>query len=507
MKYTLLAVLFNLSIWPALAQNKQWLRNIDSTGSRVYNLYSGNNPNQYFSLNWHQDFRGIVKNNLSYYRINRFDNDTLFGSVEVFNPEFGTGIFNLSMNVRTSRDALMHSRNFQTDTAVYYIVYFNDTLGKDSFNIQSPIKKGVGFCYLKQNDSLIIIHADDFIQGGNVYILFTDSQGRYLSHKRIPHENDNPSPVFNNIVMSPINMIADGKGGYVVVGERDSIGTNSKKHLFGLNAQGSKMWEYFEPMPGNSYLTGAKLMSDGTILTWGMQWERMYLGCFSNEGIPLWQKMYYPGSEIKGGLAIINDVQIIDGHFYIVGVSAENILGQNPYTCIGVFMKLTLQGEVVWAKGFGNYHDNNILQHMLFLPPNKFMLGGFCMDSTLNPVHGVGWYVSTDTAANEERPWCRLLPVSTLNYTALNHIKNPDCNNCLKVFPNPVTDGMLTIEIEPEFLDDAQLVMYTINGIPVHKQTQLQSSNTINTGQMAPGNYILWFKSNKGATTKKIMIR
>jgi hypothetical protein len=440
MKNTLLAVLVCWFVLPVLAQNKQWLRNIDSTMSRVYNLYYGQTPNIFYSLVGHRDFWGSTNNNMSYYRLNKFENDSLIQTRELFKLNKMVYHNNFFLNNKIDKHTIMSIEPINSDSMVHYIVYFNDTLAVDSFKIESPIRIGAVFCYMKKNDSLVIIHGDDFIVGGKVFILFTDSQGRYLSHRRIHEGNVIPGPVFSHwITMDPFNMIADAQGGYIVVGQRDSSGRDIKKHMFGLNALGEKTWEYFEPMAGHSYLLGAKLMPDGTILTWGTQWERMYIGSFTHTGVPIWQKMYYLGDNntIGGARGILSDVQIIDDHMYAVGTTGQNQIGVDPYANIAVLMKLTPQGEVVWAKGFGNYHDNNILQHMLFLPPNKFMLGGFCIDSTLTPIHGVSWYVSTDTAANEELPWCRL-PVNTLNYTSLNSLQNPECGNCIRVFPNPV---------------------------------------------------------------------
>jgi hypothetical protein len=505
MKKTLLAVLFCWFVLPALAQNKQWLRNIDGTVSRVCNLYYGETPDIFYSLVWHRDFIGPINNGLNYYRLNKFKNDSLIQTEELFKMNKMVHHNNRLLNNKIDKHTIMSIESLTGDTLDNYIVYFNDTLQIDSHYIHSPIPITRISSYLKQKDSLIIIHGDDIYYGGNVYVLFTDSQGTYLSHKRIPHENNIPSPVFNEIYMWPRNMIADGKGGYIVVGTRDSIGRNIKKHMFGLSPQGDKTWEYFEPMDGNSLLADAKLLPDGTILTWGMQWERMYIGRFTNTGVPIWQKMYHPGdiSDIAYP-AYITDIQIIDGYMYAGGASSPNSRGTNQY---GLLMKLTMEGDVLWMKGFGNYYYNNILEHMLFVGPNKFMLGGFCVDSTLSPVHGVSWYVSTDTAANEELPWCKLLPFHTLDYTSLHSVPNPECSTCVRVYPNPATNGILQIEIEPEYLDDAHIILYTMTGIPVHKQAILNNQEVIQIGHLAAGNYLLWFKSNRGSATKKVIIR
>ena len=506
MKYTALLLFISFNCLFALGQNKQYLIKLDTggIGSRVHNMFNSPDTSNFYPLTIQSDVNGIVNNGHYYYRLNKFNyTNGLQHTVELF--KIGKPVAHI-VNLNQNGQSLIVGIKIDTpDSFEPYIVYFDNELKVDSFKLNSKIKFGSPYTYLKYGDSLITIHGDDFTDGGNIYALITDTQGNYLSHKRIPYENGVSPP--NIIEVSPRKILSDGKGGFIVVGSRDSAGTNFRKHLFGLDSAGNKTWEYLEPKIGNSIIANARLLPDGSLLAWGAHWPFMYMGNFSIKGELLWQKLYYPGTLIRDDLASISNVILVDGFFYAVGSGYDYVIDQTQKTDVAVLMKLTLQGEVIWAKRFANYYYNNILEHIALTGKDKFVLGGFCIDSTLTPIHGVAWYVHTDTAANELLPWCKLMPVET----RLWHVGQQQLEQTpvveLQIFPNPVLDGSITVNVLAQLpIKNAQLTLYNQQGMPVYQNKQAGLSNTIHTQAFAAGYYYIEYKAGNTSVTKKVLI-
>ncbi len=103
-----------------------------------------------------------------------------------------------------------------------YIFYFNQELGLDSFLLKLPNRENVVNNYIITNDSIVSIYKNNVIENSQLYILFSDTLGNYLSHKKINLGDT------NIIYVNTSRIIKDGKGGYIIAASRDSLGWGKK---------------------------------------------------------------------------------------------------------------------------------------------------------------------------------------------------------------------------------------------------------------------------------------
>ena len=299
-------------------------------------------------------------------------------------------------------------------------------------------------------------------------------------------------------------MIDDGQGGFIVAGTRDS--SEAKQHVFGMDVSGKITWQYIETRIGGSFIKGMQLLPDKTILAYGAYGDLMYLAKFSQQGQLLNENFYYPGGftdRTSGSCNIIN-VKIIDGYIYAVGGSHNMFKALNTYTDLGTLLKTDLDGKPIWAKQFGNYYGYNILDQIYQTSNSRLLLAGLGVDSTQIPLHGVSWYVSTDTAANENLPWCQLVNVERYYpFTGINEVSS--LGSMIQVYPNP-TNGELTIK-NPLQLAINQIQFYDGNGTLCHTQLfdEPNAQFNIDVTCLKQGLYYLKINTPKGVIVKKIV--
>ena len=500
MKQTFLTCLLLLFAFKCInAQNTQVFHSGDSTSNRVQKLVSNGESNSLYSLSWHLAQDTSNTNDKFYYKLNKIDTSgRLIDNKELFKNGYRTA----SVGTNYFEDNHMIFIQYLDSSQQHHIVYCNDSLQYDSFKVERSLNIAYVHNYVKRNDSLFIIIRDELNSYGKLYLLITDSIGRYLTHKRINYE----VMVFgkNGISLIPLCMIDDENGGFIIGGSRDS--TEDKLHLFGLDVSGNITWRYIENRIAGSYIKGIQLMPDKTILAYGAYGDFMYLAKFNQQGQLLSENFYYPGGfgDAPTGNCNIINVKIIDGYMYAVGSTHGKLNSLNTTTDLGTLLKLTMDGEPLWAKVFGNYYYFNILDQIYQTADNRLLLAGFGIDSTQQPLRGVSWYVSTDTAANQTLPWCQLIkaeryyPFSGVNDVQIN-------NSAIHVYPNP-TDGNLTIENRLQAkLQSVQF--YNTNGILCH--TEEINSNTsqieIKATHLPQGLYYIKINTPQGQVVKKIV--
>ncbi len=482
------------------AQNSQVFYNTDSTTNRTVKLMGSGEDSTLYSLSWHLAADSNNNNDKFYYKLNKIDTGgKLINTKVLFKNGFRTAT--AFTNQIEDRHAIFIQ--YLDSSQQHHIGYFGDSLKFDSFTIQRNINMAYVHCYVMQRDSLFIIIRDDLNGYGKLYLLVTDTNGRYLTHKRINYEVMMYGK--NGISLIPLCMVDDGNGGFIVGGSRDS--TERKQHLFGLDVNGNITWRYIENRIAGSYIIGIQIMPDKTILAYGAYGDFMYLAKFNQQGQLLSENFYYPGGFSDGptGSCNIINIKIIDGFMYAVGSTHGKLNSLNTTTDLGTLLKLTMDGEPLWAKVFGNYYYKNILDQIYQTADNRLLLAGFCVDSTQQPIRGVSWYVSTDTSANETLPWCQLIKVETYYpFSGLNDVKQ-NISSTITLFPNP-TDGNLTIQNRLQTWITS-VAMYNQSGVLCYSQEINSNSSqiTLNVTELKPGIYFARISTPNGEIVKKII--
>ncbi|MFZ4796751.1 MAG: T9SS type A sorting domain-containing protein [Bacteroidia bacterium] len=349
-----------------------------------------------------------------------------------------------------------------------YIFYFNQELVLDSFLLKLPNRENVVNNYLITNDSIVSIYKNNVVENSQLYILFSDTIGNYLSHKKISFGDT------NIIYVNTSRIIKDGKGGYIIAATRDSLGWGKKKYLFGMDALGNKTWEYIEPTPyGRSEINEIILQNDETIICCGYRGEYAYLGKFSIYGKKIWEKLYYLGNEEidNGRPSAFADMLIKDNFLYLSGYGYDKIFSKREFTDASSLVKMDLSGKPIWLKRYTNYYYYNIINPLITLN-DRFILGGFCIDSTLNPPLGVPWFISCDTNYNFIAPWCSTSEIKTYSYD------NPSGNKeliiqAINFYPNPAFDKLYVSNAN----DIKEIYIYDLLGKLV-KQMNMVNSKT-----------------------------
>lgn len=481
------------------AQNTQVFHNADSTSNRVQKLFSFGESNSLYSLSWHLAQDTSNSNDKFYYKLNKIDTSGRLIDNKVL---FKNGYRTASVGTNNPQDKHSIFIQYLDSAQQHHIGYYNDVLKFDSSRVESNVGIAYVDCYARRNDSLFIVFCEDLDAYGKRYLLVTDSLGRYLTHKRINYEVMVHGK--NGISLIPLCMIDDENGGFIIGGSRDS--TEDKLHLFGLDVSGNITWRYIENRIAGSYIKGIQLMPDKTILAYGAYGDFMYLAKFNQQGQLLSENFYYPGGfgDAPTGNCNIINVKIIDGYIYAVGSTHGKLNSLNTTTDLGTLLKLTMDGEPLWAKVFGNYYYFNILDQIYQTADNRLLLAGFVVDSTQQPIRGVSWYVSTDTAANQTLPWCQLIkaeryyPFSGVNEAQID-------NSAIHIYPNP-TDGNLTIENRLQAkLQSVQF--YNTSGILCHSE-EINSNTTqiaIKATHLPQGLYYIKINTPNGQVVKKIV--
>lgn len=485
------------------AQNTQLFHNRDSTSSRVILLSTGSDNSSLYSLSWHLPIDSIQDNNRFYYKIKKIDTS---GNLLAANEIYKNGKLNASYQPSTPNqtDFVIVENSDTSENSVYYINYIKSNLKVDSFILPLIGKTPYLFTYCKHNDKLIIISSDSRTLGNKAYVTIADTLGNEIKTQRFLYEYFYNQT--NQISITPLCLISDGNGGFISGGWYDTASQETKINLFRIDSLGNKTWEYKETRIGGSFIKGMQLLPDKTILAYGAYGDLMYLAKFSQQGQLLNENFYYPGGftdRTSGSCNIIN-VKIIDGYIYAVGGSHNMFKALNTYTDLGTLLKTDLDGKPIWAKQFGNYYGYNILDQIYQTSNSRLLLAGLGVDSTQMPLHGVSWYVSTDTAANENLPWCQLVNVERYYpFTGINEVSS--LGSMIQVYPNP-TNGELTIK-NPLQLAINQIQFYDGNGTLCHTQLfdEPNAQFNIDVTYLKQGLYYLKINTPKGVIVKKIV--
>lgn len=498
-------ILFSILI-PALgihAQNTQVFHNTDSTSNRALLLSTGFNDSTLYSLSWHLPINSIQDDNRFYYKIKKIDTA---GRLVASNEIYKNGKLNASYQPGTPNqtDFVIVENNDTSQDCVYYINYIKPNLTIDSFVLPLIGSAPHLFTYCKHNDKLITISSDIRTSGNKAYVIIADTLGNKIKTQRLPYEYFYNQT--NQIEITPLCLISDGNGGYISGGWYDTASKETKINLFRIDSLGNKTWEYKETRVGSSFIRGMQLLPDKTILAYGASGDYMYLAKFNQQGQLLNENFYYPGGftdRTSGSCDIVN-VKIIDGYIYAVGGSHNKFNALNTYSDLGTLLKTDLDGNPIWAKQFGNYYFFNILDQIYQTSDSRLLLAGFGIDSTQLPLHGVSWYVSTDTAANQTLPWCQLVSVKRYNpFTGIHEINAAD--EVVNVFPNP-TSAVVTIH-NPKQLFITQIQFLDVSGNICQTETITTNNSQLNVdmAHLKQGLYYLKISTPKGIITKKIL--
>ncbi len=485
------------------AQNTQVFHNADSTTNRTVKLLNSGKESTLYSLSWHRGTDTTINDDNLYYKLNMIDaSGNLISNKDLYKN--GTIVRDYQSLLALDRSFVIVSINDTTENRQHHINYINNNLNTDSFVIMSLDSLDFMYTYCKQNDTLAILLSESRVLSNKAYIVLADTQGNAFVRKRINYEYYYGQS--NQIIILPLCIISDGSGGFISAGWYDSAGTDRKNHLLAVDAFGNIKWQYKEQRIASSYIKGIQLMPDKTILAYGAYGDFMYLAKFNQQGQLLSENFYYPGGfgDAPTGNCNIINVKIIDGYIYAVGSTHGKLNSLNTTTDLGTLLKLTMDGEPLWAKVFGNYYYFNILDQIYQTADNRLLLAGLVVDSTQQPIRGVSWYVSTDTAANQTLPWCQLIkaeryyPFSGVNEAQID-------NSAIHIYPNP-TDGNLTIENRLQAkLQSVQF--YNTSGVLCY--TEEINSNTsqiaIKATHLPQGLYYIKINTPQGQVVKKII--
>jgi hypothetical protein len=497
-------ILFGLLTLSVRAQNTQGFHNIDFTNNRVVNIFTGPDDVSLYSLSWHLPLDSIINNSHSYYKISKIDTSgILIANREIYKN--GDRISdNQQPNKTFQTNFVIVEASDTSENYTHYINYIKPDLAIDSFVLPLIGSTPYLFTYCKYKDKLIIISSDSRTLGDKAYVSITDTLGNEIKTQRLPYEYFYNQT--NQISITPLCLISDENGGFISGGWYDTASRETKINLFGIDSLGNKTWEYKDTRVGGSFIKGMQLLPDKTILAYGGNGDYMYLAKFSQHGQLLNENFYYPGgfTDRTSGSCYIVNVKIIDGYIYAVGSSHNMFNALNTYSDLGTLLKTDLDGNPIWAKQFGNYYFYNILDQIYQTSDCRLLLAGFGIDSTQLPLHGVSWYVSTDTAANETLPWCQLVTVKRYNpFTGIHEINTTD--EVLNVSPNP-TSGVVTI-YNPQQLLINQIQFLDVSGNPCQTETITTNNSQLNVemAHLKQGLYYLKISTPKGIITKKIV--
>lgn len=153
------------------------------------------------------------------------------------------------------------------------------------------------------------------------------------------------------------------------------------------------------------------------------------------------------------------------------------------------------------------YHDNCNYDYLkIYDGPNTSseLIGTYCgtdnpgLVTTTHPENALTFVFHSD-GSQEEEGW-----MASINCTIIDQINALTNENALKVFPNPVNNGWLHIELE-EKID--QVSVYSLSGQLLSVSMGKGLKQTLNLSALEAGVYLIKVKSAKGIYHRKIRLQ
>jgi len=118
--------------------------------------------------------------------------------------------------------------------------------------------------------------------------------------------------------------------------------------------------------------------------------------------------------------------------------------------------------------------------------------GGSNEGDAITAANGTGWLVQWE-----------LIDSNLKSQKVVSSIENSSVQNLVKVYPNPVTNGLLNVSTS-ENID--QLQIFDISGKMVLQELNLGTNATMDLSKLNKGLYLIRFLSSKGNENKKIIV-
>jgi hypothetical protein len=186
-----------------------------------------------------------------------------------------------------------------------------------------------------------------------------------------------------------------------------------------------------------------------------------------------------------------------DDHIVIGGTSRvldPNISGFPEYK--GVMMKLTPDGDSLWARyyGYGSFHHGCQFEHMIPTHDGGFLAVGFYYPMAPSRP----WLVKMDSLGCDT-PGCHLIGIEE------RVLSMPE----LEVFPNPFSEQMHLVL--PEGFSGGKLVLFDVQGRRA-METEVpanwgQQNFSLETGHLKPGIYLLELTDRDGRVWRRKAVK
>lgn len=313
-------------------------------------------------------------------------------------------------------------------------------------------------------------------EGDSMVLIKTDSLGkeeqRYLYHFPIRPEN------------TSVSILAEPDSGFILTatlfqGSQNNNNFQGATIIFKIDKNGEILWQYVTDLARNIVAPFISRTSDNNLLIYcvevigtyisggNVDYKQVaYISKLNNTGQKIWEKRVgVPNNDTYlGGMTEVN------GNYYFTG----NIILPDSNVSQGWLLKMNANGDSLWSQYY-TYPDFYGTYSSYWFNRVEPYKGGFLLCGTinnglsgLNPQSGYwGWLVRTDSMGN----------VSPLLNTAITEpiqYEQPD----MRVFPNP-TNGVLHLQLAEALVEDADIVIYTIEGKEMYRsKLRKQSDNT-----------------------------
>jgi len=194
-------------------------------------------------------------------------------------------------------------------------------------------------------------------------------------------------------------------------------------------------------------------------------------------------------------------IQILPNGYIAIGGTSKLVhpTATNPHK--GVMMKLTPNGDSVWARyySYGAFTDVGQFERMILTDDGGFLAVGYYYP--IPPPAGTGsrpWIVKMDSLGCDT-PGCHLISIDERVLSIQE----------LEVFPNPFSEQMYVVL--PEGYSGGKLVMYDVQGRRAMETTVPanwgQQNFAVQTNLMKPGIYLLELTDRDGRVWRRKAVK
>lgn len=273
-----------------------------------------------------------------------------------------------------------------------------------------------------------------------------------------------------------------GESGALNEGFADILGASIEFYAAPTQAN----WTIGEGIPNFTpgYLRSMSAPKTGPAAIMGQQPDTYPLNPTVAGSTPFWAST--TSSTDNGGVHINSGIP--NKWFYLlsVGGSGTNDRG-TTYSVTG----LTIQKaeQIAYKTLTGGY-----------LTPNSNFLAAYnASKQAAIALYGAG----TNELQQVENAWCAVGVGNCASLLSVNDLNNSDQKN-IKIYPNPVIDGQLTIE--SNINDEASFEIYDLSGKLIKKKEKLNKGiNKIQTNGITKGLYIIKINSKDQIISKKVL--